>query len=262
MEGMNRAADSSTEAADESRTASSVLAKAALVLETVAHAGVIGASELSRVSGLPKTTAYRVATELCAVGLLDRAGDGFRLAAKLFELGSRVPGRRHLRDAALPYLEDLSRASGQTIHLAVLDGEDVLYVERLVGARSSEVPSSVAARLPLHCTATGKCLLAFGPNEIATRVLQAPLEPRTSRSISDAAALRHALQAVRDQGFAVEIGEVETDLCSIAAPVWGFGGELVGAISATGPIDGFDMGTCEGLVRLATDSLSRRLGGA
>lgn len=256
---MSRAAQSS---ADVSKPSVSVLSKAVLVLDTVSAAGVIGASQLARDCGLPKTTAFRLANELCAVGLLDRAGDGFRLAPKLFELGSRVPGRRHLRDAALPHLEDLSRASGQTVHLAVLDGSDVFYVERLVGARSSEVRSAVAARLPLHCTATGKCLLAFGSEEMAATTLAAALVPKTSRSITDAGVLAVELAAVRERGFATEVGEVQEQLCSVAAPVWAFGGELVGAISATGPIDEFDHVGCQELVCSAAALLSSRLGGS
>ena len=238
----------------------SVLARAVLLLDVMGRSGVVGVSELSRQTGLAKTTTHRLAAELVELGLVERAGDGYRLGTRLFELGARVPGRRHFRDAALPFLEDLSRATDQTVHLAVLDGTDVLYVERLVGRRSAEVPSSVATRLPLHCTATGKCLLAFGPTELVDRVLAAPLEPLTERSITDRDRLRHELEAIRDTGLAHEIGEVALDLRSVAAPVRELGGTVAGALSATGPIEDFDPDRIGPLVKLAAAGLSRRLG--
>lgn len=238
----------------------SVLSRAVRLLEAMSEVGVVGVSELSRRTGLAKTTTHRLATELVELDLVERAGDGYRLGAKLFELGGRVPGRRNFRDAALPFLEDLSRATDQTVHLAVLDGLDVLYVERLVGSRSGEVPSMVAARFPLHCTATGKCLLAFGPAELAERVMTGELEPMTPASITDRAALTRELERVRAAGVAHEVSEVEPDLRSVAAPVHELGGLVAGALSVTGPIDGFDTDRIEALVKLAAAGLSRRLG--
>jgi DNA-binding IclR family transcriptional regulator len=237
------------------------LSKAVVVLDALAELGVAGPSELSRRTGLAKTTAYRTASELYSVGLIERAGDGFRLGPKLFELGNKVPGRRHLRDAALPYLEDLSRATNQTVHLAVLDNAEVIFIERLVGRRSDEVPSSVSTRLPLHCTATGKCILAYGPDDIATTVLEAPLQPMTDRSIADPDQLRAQLADIKVSGIAQEIGEVVDGLRSLAAPIHGHRQELVGALSATGPSDDFDIDRIEPMVRLAASGLSRRLGG-
>lgn len=209
---------------------------------------------------MAKTTVHRTAGELQSVGLVERAGDGYRLGTKMFELGSRVPGRRHLRDAALPFLEDLSRATNQTVHLAVLDDGDVIYVERLVGARSNEVPSSVADRLPLHCTATGKCLLAFGDPALADRVLGEPLTSLTPRSVLDPEKLRTDLAEVIKRGVAEEIGEVSEGLRSLAAPIRSFDGALIGALSATGPIEDFDRDAIEPLVVLAASGLSRTLG--
>lgn len=241
-------------------TEPTVVKKVALLLETLAEVGVAGVSEISRRTGMAKTTVHRTANELQAVGLVERAGDGYRLGAKMFELGSRVPGRRHLRDAALPFLEDLSRATNQTVHLAVLDDGDVIYVERLVGARSSEVPSSVAARLPLHCTATGKCIMAFGQLSLRERVLAEPLVGLTSRSIVDPQQLLSDLEKITLEGVAEEVGEVSEGLRSLAAPIRSFDDALVGALSATGPIEDFDRDGIEPLVRLAASGLSRSLG--
>lgn len=238
----------------------SVLDKVVRILDALGDRGVLGVSELARVTGLAKATVHRQATTMVDLGLVERSGDGYRLGPKLFELGSRVPGPRRFREAALPYLEDLSQVTRQTVHLAVLDGIEVLYIERLVGTRSNEVPSAVATRLPLHCTATGKCLLAFGPTALVDTVMSQPLQSLTPRSITSATELTDLLDQVRAVGLATEVEEVVEGVQSIAAPVWELGGDLAGAISATGPIDEFDESQVGALVRLAAAGLSRRLG--
>jgi len=239
-----------------------VIGKVRRILDALAASdGVLGLSELARRSGVAKATAHRLCQDLVAWGVVERAGDAFRLGPRLFELGSQVPGRRQFREAALPFLEDLSSATGHTAHLAAVDGHDVIYVERLPGRASRAVPSSVADRLPLHGTATGRCLLAFGPPELLARVLEGPLLARTDASITSPEALCAAVETARRDGIAVERGEVVTGLLSVGAPVFELGGRLAGAISLTGPIGELDADEVTPLVRLAAAGLSRRLGG-
>ncbi|HET6663016.1 MAG TPA: IclR family transcriptional regulator, partial [Acidimicrobiales bacterium] len=176
--------------------APSVLGKVRSILDSLADGGVLGLSELARRSGVAKPTVHRLCGELIDWGVVERSGDAFRLGPKLFELGGRVPGRRQFREAALPFVEDLFVATGQTVHLAVLDGHDVFYIERLTGRRFRPAPSAVADRLPLHCTATGKCLLAFGPPELLDAVVASGLPARTERSITDGAELAAELDRV------------------------------------------------------------------
>ena len=239
----------------------SVLAKAVSVLDALSKSRVAGVSEIGRQTGLAKTTAHRTLQELQKVGLVERTGDAYRLAPKLFELGNRVPGRRTFREAALPYLEHLAYITNKTVHLGVLEGTEVFYVERLVGGQPSDVPSTVAERRPLHCTATGKCILAFGPSELRTEVLDAnELLALTSESITDPRALERELQTVVDSGLANEVNEVSIGFCSIAAPIRKTGGSLAGALSATGPLDTYDRKQVSALVEEAATALSHRLG--
>ncbi len=238
-----------------------VIGKVRLILNALAdEGGVLGLSELTRRTGLSKASVHRLCGELTAWGVVERAGDAFRLGPRLFELGNRVPGRRMLRDTALPFLEDLSTATGATVHLAVLDGLDVIYLERLPGRSSRQVPSAVASRLPLHCTATGRCLLAFGPPELFDAVCAAGLSARTPESVGDVDELTRRLEAVRSAGLAVEQEEVSVGLMSVGAPVFELGDKLVGAVSVTGAVDQIDVDTMGPLVKLAAAGLSRRLG--
>ena len=240
--------------------APSVVGKVRRILDALGDGDVLGLSELARRSALAKPTVHRLCGELVEWGVVERAGDAFRLGPKLFELGGRVPGRRHLRDAALPFVEDLFVATGQTVHLAVLDGLEVIYVERLTGRRFEPAPSAVADRLPLHCTATGKCLLAFGPPELLDAVIAGGLAARTRRSITDGDALVAELARVRRDGTATEQGEVSDGHVSVGAPVFALGDRIAGAISVTGQEGVVDMEQCRTLVRLTAGGLSRRLG--
>ena len=240
--------------------APSVVAKIRRILDALADGGVLGLSELARRSGLAKPTVHRLCAELVAWGVVERAGDAFRLGPKLFELGARVPGRRHLREAALPFVEDLFVATGHTVHLAVLDGLEVIYLERLTGRRFSPAPSSVADRLPLHCTATGKCLLAFGPPELLDEVIAGGLAARTSRSITDGEALASELDRVRRDGTATELGEVSDGHVAVGAPIFELGHRIAGALSVTGHEGSVDLEQVRVLVRLTAGALSRRLG--
>ena len=239
----------------------SVVGKVRAILDALARSdGVVGLSELARRSGVAKASVHRLCGELVDWGVVERSGDAFRLGPRLFELGSRVPGRRQLREAALPFMEDLASVTRETVHLAVLDGDEVLYVERLPGRASRPVPSSVADRLPLHCTATGRCLLAHGPDELLQRVLASPMEARTPASVTTAEGLSAVLEEVRRSGVAIERGEVADGLMSVGAPVFGLGGAVAGALSVTGDLSRLDVASLADLVRLAAAGLSRRLG--
>jgi DNA-binding IclR family transcriptional regulator len=239
----------------------SVLGKVSLIVETLAaDGGRMGLSELARRSGVAKPSVHRLCADLVAWGLVERVGDGFRLGPKLFELGQRVPVVRGLRDVALPYLEQVFVATKQTVHLAVLDGHDVLYVDKLAGLDSVAVPSTVAGRLPLHCTATGKCLLAFGDPALVESVVADGLVPRTPFTIVTRTRLEEDLAQIRAGGHAVEREECVSGLASLAAPIFGWRG-LLGALSITTSVARLDEARLAPPVRDAAMALTRKLGG-
>ena len=163
----------------------------------------LSVSELARRSGLPKSTTHRLVGELCRLGLLESTRDGIRLGFRLFELGELVPRHRGLRDAALPFMEDLMEATHQRVHLAVLEGVEVVYVQ-ILGSRSGmAMPSRIGGRLPAHATGVGKAILAFSPvgGHRPDGGRPAPAEPADHRH---AGALTRELATIREQGVAYD----------------------------------------------------------
>ena len=219
----------------------SVLSKARQILDAfladdLGVTAVLPLSELARRSGVPKASVHRLAGELVEWGLLERAepGGGYRLGLLLFEMGQRVSRQRVLRDAALPHMEALLAATGETVHLAIADGTDVLYVEKLPGPRPVDEPSHVAGRLPLHATATGKVLLAFGPQRVVTDLLRIGLPRITPRTTTSPGLLTAQLARVREERLAVEVEETRLGHGSLAVPV-SDGGAVVAALAVTAP---------------------------
>jgi DNA-binding IclR family transcriptional regulator len=176
-------------------------------------------SEISRGSGLPKSTVHRILTMLLEVKAVERVGPRYRMGLTIFAMGT-CSAEVALRDAALPYLERLRRATGQTVHLAVLDSADVVYIEKLVSASSPPTPAIVGGRLPAHATGIGKALLAFSPD--GARLpgkLDGMLPARTTATMTRPAALRQCLREVREKGVATDRGEAASGLACVAAPV-------------------------------------------
>lgn len=164
---------------------------------------VLTLAELARRTGLPKPTLHRLLAALEVQGLVDRTASGYQLGIRLFELGEHVPRKHKLREAALPFMQDLFEASHDTVHLAVLDGTDVVYLERIHGHRALNVASRVGGRLPAHCTGVGKALLAYNP-EAALRVMAMPLPPRTAYTITSHQVLAEELQRIRQTGISYD----------------------------------------------------------
>ncbi|SFW78588.1 IclR family transcriptional regulator [Amycolatopsis australiensis] len=225
--------------AEEAGRPSSVLGKAQLLLGAFeSGAYQLGLTELSRRSGVPKASAYRLAQELVEWGLLERRGECYQLGLRMFELGQRVPASAVLRAVARPALADLFAATRATIHLAVLDGVHVLFLEKVAGEANIHSHSRIGGRLPAPGTATGKVLLATAPDpdERLARLREAGLTHLTSRTVSSVDDLRKQLTVVRAKGFALEIEETMPGVGSLAVPVTGADGTVHAAVSTTAPV--------------------------
>jgi DNA-binding IclR family transcriptional regulator len=220
-------------------TGESSLTRAVRVLESFTPDDPeLTVTEVARRSGLPLATASRIVAHLVDEGLLSRGPDReVRIGIRMWELASRAAPTRSLRDAAMPYLEDLHAVVGHHAQLAVLDGDEVIFLERL-SARDAVINySRIAGRLPLHISSSGVVLLAYGPRELQERVLARPLEAWTPSTIADPGRLRSTLEQVRRQGYALLPGHVHPDAAGIAVPVRNGLGEVVAALSVIVPND-------------------------
>lgn len=216
--------------------ANSVLGKARLILEAFSVDDIdLSLSELSRRTGISKATVHRLSQELLDWGMLERSGSEYRLGMRAFEVGSRVPRFRVMRDAVRPHMERLHFLTGETIHLAVLDGLDALFLEKISDGPRPAQPSRIAGRMPLHCTATGKILLAYSAPTLLEEVVARSLERRTPSTIMLPGILREQVRKARVAGHATESEETAIGYCSIAVPLFGSSGLLLGALSITAP---------------------------
>jgi DNA-binding IclR family transcriptional regulator len=187
-------------------------------------------SALARRAGLPLTTAHRLGGELTAWGALDRRQDGsYVVGRRLWDLGLLAPISRELREVALPFLQDLSAATGENAHLAVRDGTSALFVERISGRSAVAIVSRTGSRLPLHATGVGKVLLAHAGPQVVTEVLRRPRRI-TAYTVGDPRVLRRQLADVRRRGYAVTGEEMSLGAASVAVPVLGSDGEVVAAL--------------------------------
>ncbi|HET7474521.1 MAG TPA: IclR family transcriptional regulator [Dermatophilaceae bacterium] len=197
-------------------------------------------AELGRRTGLAKGTLHRVVTDLVGVRLLDRTQHGYRLSSQVFELGMRASVERRLMEVAIPFMQDLYERTHETVHLGVLDGHEVVYVSKIGGHRQATSPSSIGGRMPLHCTAIGKALLAHSPPTLLAEVVQAGLARRTPRTITAPGMLRRQLDRVLETGIAFEYEESAVGIACVASAVLDAFDQPVAAISVTGPVTRLD----------------------
>ena len=198
----------------------------------------IGISDLAKRLGLAKSTVHRLASTLLEQGMLEQnPADGkYHLGLALFELGTMVRRKMDFTVEARPFLRMLMEKTGETVHLAILDHDSILYVITHESKQALRMGSKVGTRAPVHSTAVGKVLLAAQPEEEIERIVARGLPQSTPGTIVDAKALRRELAVVRSQGHALDDEESEIGLRAIAAPIRNYSGDVVAAISIAGPV--------------------------
>ena len=199
---------------------------------------LLGVSDLAREVGLSRSSAHRYIATLANLGYLeqDRATRRYRLGLRVFDLGFSAINSMELRQIAAPDLQDLSDTTGHTVNMAVLDGADILYIERCrsasQGQREIDLNLHVGSRLPAYCTSMGKVLLAGRPpEELEALVARVDFAQRGPNTITARTALLAELEQVRERGLAVNNEELAYGLRSIAVPVHGQDGTVVAAIN-------------------------------
>ncbi|MBE1459526.1 DNA-binding IclR family transcriptional regulator [Nocardiopsis terrae] len=254
-------------------TGDSVLSRAMRILRTfngpdAAGAGPEGgpapsltASEISRRAGLPVATAHRLVGELVALGALERGPDKrVRVGYRLWEIASRSSPARGLSRAALPYMEDLQAVVREHTQIGVLEGTDVLYLERLSRPEAGRNVAEVAGRLPVHATSTGLVLLAHEPAEFQERVLGGRLHAATPHTVTDPARLRRLLAGIRRDGFVVSPRTMTPESVGLAAPVRDSDNRVVAALSLVVPFETGDPRRYLPVLVAAARGVSRAMG--
>jgi|SRR5581483_3748763 len=199
---------------------------------------LIGVSDLAREVGLSRSTTHRYIATLAGLGYLDQDPDSrkYRLGPRVLDLGFSAIHSMDLREVAAPHLQRLSDETGHTVNMAVLDGADIVYIERCrtsrQGQRDIDLNLHIGSRLPAYCTSMGKVLLANLPPKAQKDVLRrTTFTRRGPNTLTDQATLLAELERVRETGFAINNEELAYGLRSIAAPVRSHSGEVVAAIN-------------------------------
>jgi len=239
--------------------------RAVAILDLLARDGWRAGAEVARDLGVHRSTALRLLSTLERHSLVERdpRTSKYRLGRRLPQLASVVTGEFDLRFAARSVCEHLAGTVGETVRLDVLDADQIVPIEQATGSTSVVSINWLGRRTPVHCTASGKVILAFAQAAVRERLLSRPLEPRTPHTIVVRAQLEEQLAAALEAGFARTFQELEVGLNAIAAPVYSAHGEVVAAIDVSGPAHRMPEGDRPELVELTREAaadLSRRLG--
>jgi DNA-binding IclR family transcriptional regulator len=207
--------------------------------------------------GLPRSTTHRTADRMIRLGWLDKPQGRYRIGNRLFEIASLAPIRLELREAVLPYLQDLHSATRTTVQLGVLEGAQILVVEKITGHRPMPMLSQVGGIIPAYCSALGRAILAYSETETIDAVLDAGTPPRNPRTLTTKEAVIRELTAVPARGWAVEREEGNIGVSCVAAPIFGPSGAVAAALSVTGPTALVRADRAGPAVRLAAAAASR-----
>jgi DNA-binding IclR family transcriptional regulator len=216
----------------EPSTPTAVIDRISLVLDAFDGPGRLTLAQIVRRTGLPRSSAHRMLERLVQLRWLRRSGRDYELGMRLVELGSLAVHQDRLVQAAGPLLGELHRATGLVAHLAVLDGPDVVYLDKVGDRMVDAIPTRVGGRQPAHCTAAGKAILAYGDgdDEVDLQVR------KTKYSISTRSQFAAELAKVRAHGVAFEREEALPGFGCVAAPI-GSPGEALAAVSVCGPMN-------------------------
>jgi IclR family transcriptional regulator, KDG regulon repressor len=198
----------------------------------------LSVSEIGAKTGLHRSTAHRILMALEYNDLIKQDPDTskYHLGIKLFKLGHQAVSQLNLREICRPFLSRLMNDTRETIHLAVLDDDQVLYLDKVEGPHALRMPSRVGRHIPTYCTSLGKAMLScLDDQEIKGILRRQTLKPLTKNTVKNIDQLLADLRSVRKRGYAVDNEEIEIGLRCVGAPLRDYTGGMVGAISVAAP---------------------------
>lgn len=226
----------------------------------------LGITEIAQALNLHKSTASGLITTLEANGYLDQdsATRKYQLGLKLVERSSLVLNQIEVRKVALPLLEQLRDKCGESVNLAIRDGVDVVYVERVRSLRSLGTREEIGKRASIHCTALGKAMTAWlPPGELKQLVSRCDLYPLTQNTITDREQLILELERTRERGFAIDDEEIEMGVRCVASPIFNHVGRPFAGVSVSAPVTRMPIDGVSAVAEIVLDtakSISTRLG--
>jgi len=242
------------------------VARAAALLQVLGEANhPLTPAEISAALGVPRPTVYRLLQTLLSEGLVAQTGRAFAIGSKVLWLAARRLEQLELRAVGRPILTELRDRTGETVHLAVLEGGQVVYVDKLESPGPLRMASMVGRIFPAHSTALGKAMLAFLPTEQVTEILERHgLVRRTANTITDPKRFWAELAAVRARGYAIDNIENEEGIRCVGAPIFDHTGAVAGAVSVSGSASAITLDRARRelapLVREAAERISQALG--
>lgn len=197
----------------------------------------LSATEVAKLSQLPVSTVHRFLMNLETTGFLNSDNAGiYHLGIACVSLGQAARGQLDIRRVSLPYLQELNRHTRETVHLTVRQELAAVYVDKLDSPEQLRIHSRIGASVPLHCSAVGKVLLAYLPEDEQQKILsQLDLRRFTENTVGNLQELQTELQRVRREGYACDLEEHEAHIRCIAAPIWDHTGNVNSSLSVTGP---------------------------
>lgn len=224
-------------AAQQAHSGDSVLHRANLLLDAFnSRHRYLTLSSIVMRTGLPKSTVHRTAQQMTTLGWLTYVEGRYSLGTRIFELAGLSSVRHEIREAALPYMQDLYEATHITVHLGVRKEHEVLYIEKIGGHDRITELSHVGGRMPLYCTGIGKSLLAFSPESVVNDVVERGLVKRTQATISSPTQLRRELNTISETNVSFDREESSVGIYCVAAPIYGPDRAIVAAMSVTGRV--------------------------
>ncbi|WP_031515414.1 IclR family transcriptional regulator [Desulfofalx alkaliphila] len=226
----------------------------------------LGVTGLGSVLGLHKSTVHRLLNTLMHRGYVEKniSNDKYRLGLKVIELGQSRLENIEIRKEARPFLKNLMKLTNETVHLSMMDNGEIVYIDKVESLNTVRMCSRVGLRAPVHCTAMGKAVVAFWPDEKVRKIIKEKgLVRKTNNTITDYEKLLVEFDLIRKNGYAVDNEENDPGIRCVAAPVRNYSGEVIASISVSGPSSRITKERIDELASKAMDTalnISRQLG--
>jgi DNA-binding IclR family transcriptional regulator len=214
------------------------VAKSITILDILAVTPNLGITELAQICSLPKSSVHNILKTLESYGIVERSdlSGKYQLGLKLIQLGHKARMHLDICKISAPFLSRINQEYNETVHLTVLDRDEVLYVDCIESTKRLRTYSVTGIRAPLYCTAVGKAILAFMEDEEILRIAEEKgLKRITENTITTKERLLEEMKTVKKQGYSIDNMEHEEHLCCVGAPIKNASGNVFASISLSGP---------------------------